>query len=78
MLIHASIRDCAAKVLPGDAHIVLSIDIRDGSIGIQAFLRGELDASYARLVDARLPPEIQKLLVELRAQIAGKGEGAHV
>lgn len=78
MLIHASARDCADRVLPGDAHIVLSIDARDGSIGIQAFLRGELDASYARLAEERLPREILKLLAELRDQITSKGEGAHV
>lgn len=78
MLIHASVRDCAARVLPGDAHIVLSIDAREGSTGIQAFMHGELDASYAGLAEARLPPEILRLLAELRDQITSNGEGAHV
>ena len=73
MLIHASARDCAARVLPGDAHVVLSIDARDGSVGVQAFLHGELDASYARLAEVRLPPEILKLLAELRAQLSSEG-----
>jgi hypothetical protein len=78
MLIYASARDCAARVLPVDAHIVLAVGAREGSIGIQAFMHGEFDASYAGLAEARLPTEILRLLAELRDQITSKGEDAHV
>ena len=57
-------------VIPGKAHIVLSLD-EAGTIRMQAYCNGWFDSSYCQMSDERTKREIDKLLVELREQIQG-------
>lgn len=69
MLIHASKSGRGVSQIPGEAHIVISIQA-DGRLGLCAYRRGEFNAVYAagdeRQTLARVPRLLQELQEELQ------------
>lgn len=57
----------AVDVIPGDAHIVLSVQT-DGKLLLRSYREGEFNAMYAYGDDSVLA-EIAPLLAELRAEL---------
>lgn len=68
MLIQIDSHRQTATQLPGLAHIVVAIR-RDGTLHMQAFRQGALNASYANKSDSVLA-QIPALLAELRDELA--------
>lgn len=57
------------SVIPGKAHIVLSLD-EAGAISLQSYCLGRFDSNfYGPRSDERAKREIDKVLVELREQL---------
>ncbi len=68
MLTFIDTRREQVSVIPGRAHIVLSLD-ETGNTFLKAYFNGRHDSTYGQLSDERLGREIEKLLGELRDQL---------
>lgn len=69
MLMHVNTGRDHGEVIPGKAHVVVSLD-GQGRARLSGYFLGRNDSTYGPMDDGRLAREITKLLGELRDQLA--------